>query len=81
MLVEKWLEQMEKFLKMLGVEDDATSIKLVSFQLRDSTETWWKSIRDSRDIPGMTLGLFKELFLECHFQAVVQDRNVNPQNL
>ena len=40
MIVEKWLEKMVKCLKILGVGDDATSIKLVTFQLRDSAETW-----------------------------------------
>ena len=54
MLAAKWLEQMEKSLELLGVTDDATSIKLVSFQLRDSAEAWWRFIKDSRKDVGTT---------------------------
>ena len=63
MLAAKWLEQMGKCLELLSVTDDATSIKLVALQLRDSAEAWWKSIRDSRDVTGMTWAEFSELFL------------------
>ena len=38
MLAEKWLEQIEKCLDTLGTDDDATRIKLATFQVRDSAE-------------------------------------------
>ena len=73
MLATKWLEQMGKFLKLLSVINDATSIKLVAFQLRDSAEVWWRSIRNSRDITGLTWMEFSELFLQHYFPDVIKD--------
>ena len=49
-------------------------IRLGTFQLRDSAESWWRSIRDSRDISGMTWETFCQLFLERHFPSVIRDR-------
>ena len=40
MLVERWLDQMGKFLEVLGVEDDATRIRLATFQFRDPAKSW-----------------------------------------
>ena len=40
MIADKWLEQVEKCLDTMNMEDDATHIRLATFQLRDSSETW-----------------------------------------
>ena len=64
---------MEKSLELLGVTDDATSIKLVSFQLRDSAEAWWRYIKDSRKDTGTTWAEFSELFLQRYFPDVIKD--------
>ena len=73
MLATKWLEHMGKCLELLSVTDDATSIKLVAFQLRDSTEAWWRSIRDSRDVTGLIWAEFSELFLQRYFPDVIRN--------
>ena len=52
MIAEKWLDQVVKCIAALGVEDNATHIRLANFQLRDSAETWWRSIKDSRVTTG-----------------------------
>ena len=49
-------------------------IRLEMFQLRDPVESWWRSIKDSRDITDMTWEGFCQLFLERHFLAVISDR-------
>ena len=54
MLAEKWLDQMGKCFKILCIEEDAMRIRLGTFQLRDSAKSWWRSIRDSREIADMT---------------------------
>ena len=71
MLASKWLEQIDKCLELLGVVDSATRIKLASFQLRDSAETWWRAIKDSRDTITMTWVSFSELFLGRYFPPVI----------
>ena len=38
MIVEKWLDQIEKCIEVLKVVDNATYIQLTTFQLHDSTE-------------------------------------------
>ena len=48
-------------------------IRLATFQLKDSTELWWRSIWDSRDISDMTWEVFCQLFLERHFSVVIKD--------
>ena len=73
-LAEKWEEQILKHLEALEVSDDATRIRLATFQFRDAAETWWRSVRDSRDVAKMTWTQFKELFLERFFPVVVQDQ-------
>ena len=45
MLVERWIDQMGKCFEILCVEKDAMKIRLGTFQLRDSAESWWRSIR------------------------------------
>ena len=57
----------------MGITDDATSIKLVSFQLRDSAEAWWRFIKDSRKDEGTTWVQLCELFLERYFPDVIKD--------
>ena len=63
MIAEKWLDQIEKCIEVLKVVDDATYIQLTTFQLCDSAEMWWKSVKDTQSITGMTWKTFKELFL------------------
>ena len=54
MIAEKWLEQMEKCLDTMNVEEGATRIRLSTFQLRDLVETWWKSTKSTTTMSMMT---------------------------
>ena len=67
MIAERWLDQVIKCIEALGVEDDAIFIRLAIFQFRDAAETWWRSVKDSRGIAGMTRAVFQERFLEKYF--------------
>ena len=81
MIADKWLEQVEKCLDTMNMEDDATRIRLATFQLRDSAETWWKSIKNATatttttttTTATMTWKAFTELFLGQYFPRAVQD--------
>ena len=74
MLAERWIDQMDKCFEILCVEEDAMRIRLGTFQLRDSIESWWRSIRDSQDISDMTWEVFCQIFLEWHFPSVIRDK-------
>jgi len=86
-LAEKWEEQILKYLDVLEVQDDATRIRLTTFQFRDSAETWWKSVRNSRDVLQLTWVEFSRLFLERFLPVAVQEQrrvdfiNLKQQNL
>ena len=73
MLSDKWLEEIEKCLDTMVMGDDATHIRLATFQLRDATETWWKSTKNTTPIATMIWVMFERLFLEQFFLKVIQD--------
>ena len=72
-LAEKWEEQIVKYLDLLEVPDDTTRIRLATFQFRDAAETWWKSIRNTRDVPKMTWKEFSKLFMKRFFPQVYRE--------
>ena len=73
-LAEKWEEQILKHLDALEVKDDATRIRLATFQFRDSAESWWTSIKDTRDVSKLAWKEFSSLFLDRFFPMVVQEQ-------
>ena len=73
-LAEKWKEQIAKYLDLLEVPDDTTRIKLATFQFRDTAETWWRSVRNTRDVPKMTWKQFAKLFMERFFPQVYREQ-------
>ena len=77
MIAEKWLDQVVKCIQALNIENDTTYIQLATFQLWDSAEIWWRSIRDTRDATGMTWIAFRELFLAQYFPQIIQDAKLN----
>ena len=62
-LAEKWEEQILKHLDALEITDDATRIRLATFQFRDSAETWWRSVKDTREVSKLTWKDFSALFM------------------
>ena len=77
MIAEKWLDQIVKCIEALKVVDDETYIQLATFQFRDSADTWWKSVKDTKDTAVMTWVDFRELFLAQYFPQIVQDAKLN----
>ena len=73
-LAEKWKEQILKHLDALEITDDATWIRLATFQFQDSAETWWRSVRDVRDVSKITWKEFSTMFMERFFPMVVQEQ-------
>ena len=73
-LAEKWEEQIIKQLDALEVQDDATRIRLATFQFRDAAETWWRSMKDTRDVSKMKWKKFSRLFMERFFPLVYQEQ-------
>ena len=69
-LAKKWEEQIVKHLDALEVTDDVTRIRLATFQFRDSAETWWRSVRDTRDVGKMKWKEFSQLFMDRFFSLV-----------
>ena len=64
MVAENWLEQTEKVFEALQITDDTTKVLLANYQLRDAADLWWKSVRNTRGVDGVTWAQFQELFLE-----------------
>ena len=73
MIAEKQLDQIEKYIEALKIEVDVTHIQLTTFQLHDSVETWWKSIKNTKDTSDMTWMVLKELSLTRYLPQIVQD--------
>ena len=73
-MAEKWEEQIIKHLDALEVQDDATRVRLATFQFRDAAESWWKSVRDTRDVSRMSWRRFSRLFMDRFFPLVYQEQ-------
>ena len=50
MAAESWLDQIVKALESIRVTDAETRIMLATYQLRDSANLWWRSVKDTRDV-------------------------------
>ena len=54
MVADHWFMQIEKVLDAVEITSDATSNRLVAFQLEGEAQVWWKWARISRDLEVMT---------------------------
>ena len=52
MVAYHWFMQIEKVLKDIEINSDATRIRLAAFQLESEAQIGWKWVRTSRDLRG-----------------------------
>ena len=74
LIAESWLDATIKALDAIQVSDDATRVILATYQMRDAADLWWKSVRNTKNVVGMTWKVFQELFLDHYFPEAVKDR-------
>ncbi|XP_057953867.1 uncharacterized protein LOC131148147 [Malania oleifera] len=75
-MVENWVQKMEKLLKVLHYSDKQ-KVLYATFQLAGEAERWCTAMslleEQRADPSGMTRSRFKEIFFERYFQASTYD--------
>ena len=72
MVADHWFRQIERVLVAMGINFDATKIKLATFNLESESQVWWDWAKVSRDLKTMTWGEFHKLFMGKYFPATAR---------